>query len=203
MTAPSPTNLAYTSFIEAQVHGGSFADGLASVLPCFWIYWETAKRLVERGSPHPVYQRWIESYRSEEFERGVTAVLDLVDRVGTALGPDGRERQRQIVLIASPVRVDVLGRRLAARGVARRARSRAASASVPGAIALDARYVSRASSSCMCKLSSRSARRSSASSATKSGEVIISIARGRGRGTRNVSLMVAGRAVITLIRSER
>ena len=101
VTAPSPTNLAYTSFIEAHVHGGSFADGLASVLPCFWIYWETAKRLVERGSPHPVYQRWIESYRSEEFERGVTAVLDLVDRVGTALGPDGRERQRQIVLIAS------------------------------------------------------------------------------------------------------
>ena len=101
VTAPSPTNLAYTSFIEAHVHGGSFADGLALVLPCFWIYWETAKRLVERGSPHPVYQRWIESYRSEEFERGVTAVLDLVDRVGTALGPDGRERQRQIVLIAS------------------------------------------------------------------------------------------------------
>jgi thiaminase/transcriptional activator TenA len=98
---PSPTNLAYTSFIGAQVHGGSFADGLASILPCFWIYWEVAKRLVERGSPHPVYRRWIDSYQSEEFERGVSAVLDLADRVGAGLGAGDRELVRGIVLTAS------------------------------------------------------------------------------------------------------
>jgi thiaminase/transcriptional activator TenA len=98
---PSPTNLAYTSFIGSYVHGGSFADGLAAVLPCFWIYWEVAQHLIERGSPHPVYQRWIESYRSEEFERGVTAVLGLVDRVGASLGPEDLERVRRIVLAAS------------------------------------------------------------------------------------------------------
>jgi thiaminase/transcriptional activator TenA len=100
-TEPSPTNLAYTSFIGAHVHGGSFADGLAAVVPCFWIYWEVASRLIERGSPHPVYRRWIESYRSEEFERGVRAVLELVDRVGAGLGEDDRRRMRRIVLAAS------------------------------------------------------------------------------------------------------
>jgi thiaminase/transcriptional activator TenA len=98
---PSPTNLAYTSFIGAHVHGGSFADGLAAVLPCFWIYWEAANHLIERGSPHPVYQRWIESYRSEEFERGVTAILELVDRVGAALGGQDSARLRQIALVAA------------------------------------------------------------------------------------------------------
>jgi thiaminase/transcriptional activator TenA len=98
---PSPTNLAYTSFIGSHVHGGSFADGLGAVLPCFWIYWEAAKHLVERGSPHALYQRWIESYRSEEFERGVTAVLDLVDRVGAELGPADHERMRRIALTAA------------------------------------------------------------------------------------------------------
>jgi thiaminase/transcriptional activator TenA len=98
---PSPTNLAYTSFIGAHVHGGSFADGLAAVLPCFWIYWEVASHLVERGSRHPVYQRWIESYRSEEFERGVTAVLGLVDRVGAGLGAEDAERLRRIAATAA------------------------------------------------------------------------------------------------------
>jgi len=97
----SPTNLAYTSFVASQAHGGSFADGLAAVLPCFWIYWEVARHLIERGSPHAVYQRWIESYRSEEFERGVTAVLELTERVGASLGTVDRERLRRIVLTAS------------------------------------------------------------------------------------------------------
>ena len=34
----SPTALAYTSFIMARVHGSSFANGLASVLPALPSY---------------------------------------------------------------------------------------------------------------------------------------------------------------------
>jgi thiaminase/transcriptional activator TenA len=85
----SPTGLAYTSFIGSRVHGSFFADGLASVLPCFWIYREVAGRLADRGSPNSTYQRWIDSYDSPEFQQGVDGALALMDRIGgTLAGPD-------------------------------------------------------------------------------------------------------------------
>ncbi len=66
-TPPAPTNLAYTSYLLAIAHGGSFAEGLGALLPCYWIYWEVGKTLLERGSPEPLYARWIETYGGEEF----------------------------------------------------------------------------------------------------------------------------------------
>jgi thiaminase (transcriptional activator TenA) len=82
----SPTNRAYTSYLLASVYGGSFAEALAAVLPCYWIYAEVGGRLLERGSPDPLYQRWIDTYGGEEFAAVVRAVRDLTDRVGADLG---------------------------------------------------------------------------------------------------------------------
>lgn len=49
----SPTTLGYTSYLLASAYGGSFAEGLATVLPCYWIYARVAEALVDRGSPDP------------------------------------------------------------------------------------------------------------------------------------------------------
>ena len=57
---PAPTTLAYTSYLLAAVRGGSYADGIGTVLPCYWIYWEVGRELLRRGSPDPRYQRWID-----------------------------------------------------------------------------------------------------------------------------------------------
>ena len=59
---PAPTTRAYTSYLMATAYGGSFADGVAAVLPCYWVYAEVGRALVEQGSPDPRYQRWIETY---------------------------------------------------------------------------------------------------------------------------------------------
>jgi len=85
-TPMAPTNLAYTSYLMATAYGGSFAELLGAVLPCYWIYWEVGKSLLEKGSPDPLYGRWIETYGSEEFADVVKAVLALTDRLGPALG---------------------------------------------------------------------------------------------------------------------
>jgi len=37
-TEMAPVTLAYTSYLLATVHGGSYAEGVAAVLPCYWIY---------------------------------------------------------------------------------------------------------------------------------------------------------------------
>jgi thiaminase (transcriptional activator TenA) len=78
----APTNLAYTSYLLATVANGSYGEGVAAVLPCYWIYWEVGKHLLERGSPDPRYQRWIDTYGAEEFgdeAREVIAVTDKLD----------------------------------------------------------------------------------------------------------------------------
>jgi thiaminase/transcriptional activator TenA len=89
---PAPTTLAYTSYLLATAGGGSYAEGVGAVLPCYWIYWEVGKELLRRGSPEPRYQRWIDMYGGEEFGEVVQAVLDVTDRLGPELAPAERAR---------------------------------------------------------------------------------------------------------------
>ena len=78
----APTNLAYTSYLLSVAHGRSFPEALGAVLPCYWIYWEVGKALLDRGSPDPLYRRWIETYGGEEYAEIVRAVLRLTDDIG-------------------------------------------------------------------------------------------------------------------------
>jgi thiaminase (transcriptional activator TenA) len=82
-----PTTQAYTSYLLATSYGGSFAEGLAAILPCYWIYARVGTALLERGSPDPRFQRWIDSYGGEAFAGTVAQVLDLTNRVGRVLNP--------------------------------------------------------------------------------------------------------------------
>jgi thiaminase/transcriptional activator TenA len=84
-TPLAPTNLAYTSYLLATAYGGSFAEALGAILPCYWIYWEIGKALLDRGSPRPHYQRWIDTYGGEEFAGAVREVLALTERIGQDL----------------------------------------------------------------------------------------------------------------------
>lgn len=84
-TPPSPTTQAYTSYLLATAYSGSFADGLAAVLPCYWIYAEVGAALLARGSSDPRYQLWIDSYGGDEFAATVEQVLELADRIGPTL----------------------------------------------------------------------------------------------------------------------
>jgi thiaminase (transcriptional activator TenA) len=87
---PAPTTLAYTSYLLATVRGGSYAEGIGAVLPCYWIYWGVGKELLQRGSPDPRYQRWIDTYSGEEFGNVVREVLAVTDRLGPELSPTER-----------------------------------------------------------------------------------------------------------------
>ncbi|MDV3126400.1 thiaminase II [Mycobacterium sp. 21AC1] len=81
----APTTRAYTSYLLATAYSGSFADGLAAVLPCYWIYARVGTALMEKGSTDRRYQRWIDSYGGEAFAKTVAEVLALTDRVGATL----------------------------------------------------------------------------------------------------------------------
>ena len=97
----SPTTLGYTSYLLATAHGGSFAEGLAAVLPCYWIYARVGAALLDQGSPDQRYQRWIDAYAGEDFASTVTEVLTFADSVGTDLGAADDARARRHFAITS------------------------------------------------------------------------------------------------------
>ena len=99
--AVTPTTLAYTSYLLRSCHQGSFAEGLAAVLPCYWIYAEVGARLLARSSPDPLYARWIGTYGGEEFGRIVADVLALVDRTGACASPSEEAAMRAHVRTTS------------------------------------------------------------------------------------------------------
>jgi thiaminase/transcriptional activator TenA len=93
-TPIAPTTRAYTSYLLATAYGGTFADGFAAVLPCYWIYAEVGAELVKRGSPDPRYQRWIDTYAGDEYQTIVAEVLALADNVGQTLCAADEARAR-------------------------------------------------------------------------------------------------------------
>jgi len=96
-----PTTRAYVSYLLATAHAGSFAEAVAAVLPCYWIYARVGEELLDRGSPDPLYARWIATYGGEEFQAVVDAVLDVTDRVGAAASPRELALMREHVTVTS------------------------------------------------------------------------------------------------------
>jgi thiaminase (transcriptional activator TenA) len=100
-TAPTPTTLAYTSYLLKTASLGDYPEVLGAVLPCYWIYWEVGKALLGHGSPNALYKRWIDTYGGEEFGTLVEAVLDLTDRVCEDLNSSQKARVREAFIITS------------------------------------------------------------------------------------------------------
>jgi thiaminase/transcriptional activator TenA len=71
---------------------GRLSRSLGAVLPCYSIYWEVGKALLEEGSPNPLYQKWIDICGGEEFGTLVEAVLDLADNVYEVLNTAQKAR---------------------------------------------------------------------------------------------------------------
>ena len=91
----APTTQAYVSYLLATAYGGSFAEAVGAVLPCYWIYARVGDELLARSSPNPLYARWIAMYGGEEFQAVVNAVLALTDRLGDQLADQELDRMRE------------------------------------------------------------------------------------------------------------
>lgn len=78
----SPTCLAYTSYLLATAQTGGYAELIAALLPCFWVYQHVGTEIMATsrpGSDHP-YLAWLETYADDEFAVAVQRCRDAVDR---------------------------------------------------------------------------------------------------------------------------
>lgn len=87
-----PTTLAYTSYLLGVCATGTYAEAVAAVLPCYWVYRDVGRELLAASSPNPLYAEWIATYGSPEFDAVVASVLAVTDGLGAELGPAERRR---------------------------------------------------------------------------------------------------------------
>jgi thiaminase/transcriptional activator TenA len=83
-----PNTLLYTSYMLRVVSLNSYAEGLAVLLPCFWVYMHVGKEMLklreklgDSVSRSPQFDAWIDLYASEEFEKDVEDYKAIVDDV--------------------------------------------------------------------------------------------------------------------------
>ncbi len=78
----------YTSFLTATAWSESYPVILAALLPCFWIYAEVGKDIVDKSVTNNPYQAWIDTYAGEEFNTAVSNVIATIDRVASRCNED-------------------------------------------------------------------------------------------------------------------
>ncbi|UVI35179.1 TenA family protein [Brevibacterium spongiae] len=79
----SPTTLGYVSFLVATAASRSYGEGVAAVLPCFWVYAHMGKVLVEEAGQmsedHP-YRTWVQTYDSPEFDDSTRHAVQILEQ---------------------------------------------------------------------------------------------------------------------------
>ena len=82
----------YTSFLTATAWSESYPVVLASLLPCFWIYAEVGKDIVDNSIANNPYQAWIDTYSGEDFNQAVRNVITTIDQVAARCDADTLEK---------------------------------------------------------------------------------------------------------------
>jgi thiaminase/transcriptional activator TenA len=100
-TKQAPNTLLYTSFLLRIASTRPYHESIGAFLPCYWIYLLVGKKLLEKGSPNPIYQKWISTYGGDEFEEVVNQVLKLTDQLSENLTNGQKEKVKENFILTS------------------------------------------------------------------------------------------------------
>jgi thiaminase/transcriptional activator TenA len=97
-----PNTLLYTSYMIRVCTTRSHAEGLAVLLPCFWVYMHVGKcmlslreELGDTVSRCAQFDAWIDMYGGEEFEKEVTDYIEIVDKVAKEVDGETLKRMEE------------------------------------------------------------------------------------------------------------
>ena len=86
----------YINFLVTACSSETYAEGVASVLPCFWIYSEIGKDLLKIAKTDNPYKKWIDNYSTKEFEEAVFRVRQIADSCAAEASDSIRAQMRKI-----------------------------------------------------------------------------------------------------------
>jgi hydroxymethylpyrimidine kinase/phosphomethylpyrimidine kinase len=99
---PSPVTAAYTNHLHAASNG-SYAETVAALLPCYWLYSYIGDVLVRRAGDldgHP-YARWISLYGDPAFQEATRTACSFADEAARWASPAERERMLRAFELSS------------------------------------------------------------------------------------------------------
>lgn len=92
---PTPACLGYSSYLGHLAATRSYAELVAGILPCFWVYWEVGCTIKPKAvSPNP-YAAWIDTYATPDFGGATERARALVDEAAAEATPATREGMAQ------------------------------------------------------------------------------------------------------------
>lgn len=91
----------YTSFLTATAWSESYPVVLAALLPCFWIYAEVGKAIVDNSIANNPYQAWIDTYSGADFHEAVNNVIATIDKVAARCDADTIEKMHHAYTTAA------------------------------------------------------------------------------------------------------
>lgn len=82
-----PNTLLYTSYMKSVCATRPHAEGLACLLPCFWVYMHVGNKMIElrkslgKGVQRlPQFDAWIDMYGGDDFAREVKEYIAMCDQ---------------------------------------------------------------------------------------------------------------------------
>jgi len=89
---PSAITLNYVNHLAASA--SSYAELIAAILPCYWLYQDIGKRLASANHQAHPYKQWLVTYASEEFDRATERAISMVREAWKQADDGLRERMR-------------------------------------------------------------------------------------------------------------
>ncbi|MFN3385723.1 MAG: thiaminase II [Candidatus Thermochlorobacter sp.] len=102
----SPSCFSYTNYMLATAALRSYEEGVAALLPCFWIYREVGNAIHAQASAQPnyahhPYKKWIDMYSSQEYSALVEQMLALTDKIAASTTPHTRALMTEAFVYSS------------------------------------------------------------------------------------------------------
>ncbi|WP_050722857.1 bifunctional hydroxymethylpyrimidine kinase/phosphomethylpyrimidine kinase [Microbacterium sp. GCS4] len=104
---PAPSTTAYLDHLRSVAFGGDYAELVAAVLPCFWLYADLGRRLhageldAAALDPEHPYADWLATYADPAFEEATERAIEYTMRAASAADAPGRARMLRAFEISS------------------------------------------------------------------------------------------------------
>lgn len=94
-TTQEPSCFAYTHFLLATAALESFAVGVATLLPCFWVYRDVGFSIAAQSAGANPYALWIETYTDAEYNRVVDRMIQITEECAQSSSDSVRDQMLQ------------------------------------------------------------------------------------------------------------
>ncbi len=90
--APSAACEQYTEFLLEKARNDRYEVSVAALLPCFWVYQEISRHILEQSVAQNPYQKWLDTYSDKSFEVFVDQFIEIASHL-MERAPEGLQQK--------------------------------------------------------------------------------------------------------------